>query len=296
MDGIHGTELLVWAAEQAAHPAWEPAWSAVAFLGAPVFFSIALPLLYAFAPSRLALRLTLAFALATATSEWVKAVVDRPRIDPLAFGLAGPLEDPKTYASAAFPSGHVLVALVLWGTVAVHTRSRSVRAVCGLLIVAIAASRLALLRHDLLDIAGGLGIGALLLVLLVRAERSWGDSLAALPRVERAGAWILGALAMQALAGLESTAVVLGVGAGLGAGATLAAERKRRDGPPGLLRGAMRAVLGLGGVAVVRWIAEPGQGWGPAWLLVLYGAAAVWISGILPLFTGGVYERPRASD
>ena len=99
----------------------------------------------------------------------------------------------------------------------------------------------------------------------------------ALPRVERAGLWVLSAVALQVLIGLEVTAVVLGVAAGLGAGATLAAGRRSRDRGPGALRGMARVVLALAGAALVRWWAGPGEGWNPAALFAVYAAAAVWV-------------------
>lgn len=291
MDGVYGVELLRWAAGHAAEPGWVRGWQGIAALGAPIFFSVALPLLHALAPAHQALRLTLAFALSGAVSEWIKDEVGRPRLDPSDFGLPGALEPLNAFGSAAFPSGHVLMAVVLWGSIALHTRSHAVRVGCGLLVLLIGASRIVLLRHDLLDVGGGLVIGGALLALLVGAERAWGFSLAALPRVERAGLWVLAAVGLQVLIGLEVSAVVLGVAAGLGAGATLAAGQSARDRGPGAARGIVRAVLGLAGVALVRVWAEPGQGWGPALLFAVYAAAAVWVAGVVPLFTGGVWER-----
>lgn len=295
MDGIYGEELLRWAAERSADPLWTNIWRAIASLGAPALFAVALPLLFVLGPVRPALRLALAFGLGVVVTEWIKVAVDRARPDPAHFGLAAPLEDFGIYASSAFPSGHALLAVVLWGTLAVHARSGPVRATCILLIALICASRIALLRHDLLDVAGGIVIGTILLVALVRAERAWSASLAELPRIERAGLWVLGAIAAQVIVQLEVTAVVLGVVAGFAASVTLAAERRVRPGPPGPIAGVVRALLAVAGVALVRLWAEPGQGWSTAALFAVYAAAGVWLGAVIPLAFGGVWEKGGAT-
>lgn len=291
MEEITGRQVLEWFARRADTPGWHPIWTVVAALGSPDFFAVALPILFAFAPMRWALRLGLAFAASSALSETLKVLVGRPRLDPTLFGLPGALEDPGVYASAAFPSGHTLMAVVLWGTVAVHVRSKLVRGACLVLIAAIAVSRLALLRHDLLDVGGGLLLGGLLLAILVAAERAWGDALAQLPRVERGALWLLVAIALQAMAGLEITALVLGVGAGVGVGAIAGAGWRRRTERPAIGVGIARAVLAVGGVALIRSFAEPGAGLHPWTLFAIYTGAAVWVAGIVPAVLGGVYER-----
>lgn len=295
MDQIYGVEWLRWAAERSSDPAWTDTWLAIAALGSPAFFAVVLPLVFALAPVRPALRLALAFALAATTSEWIKHLVGRARPDPLDFGLTAPLESAGAYASAAFPSGHAVLAVVLWGMIAVHARSLGVRIACAVLVLVIGASRIVLLRHDLLDVGGGFAIGGVLLVLLVRAEGAWGASLAELPRIERAGSWILGAIVLQVLADLQVTAIVLGVAAGFGAGATLAAGRRVRESAPGVGWGAVRAVLAVGGVAFARALAEPGDGWATSALFTLYMGAGIWVGGLVPLFTGGVWERPASA-
>lgn len=290
MEELAGRQLLALLAARAADPVWNELWRAIAFLGSADFFAVALPVLFAIAPMRWALRLGLAFTASATTSEALKAAIGRPRIDPLEFGLPAGLEDPGAYASHAFPSGHTLMAVVLWGSVAANARSPWLRAACAVLVAAIAFSRLALVRHDLIDVGGGALIGAVLLVLLVWGERAWGDSLARLPRVERAGLWLLAALAAHLAIGLEVTAVVLGVGAGVGVGAIAGAGWKRRTERTSVALAVPRVVLAVAGVAAVRWIAEPGDGFTPTTLFALYFVAAVWVAGLVPAALGGVHE------
>lgn len=289
MEDVVGRQLLEFLADAAANPAWRALWTAVAFLGHADFFAVSMPLLFAWAPTRWSLRLALAFAAAATLSESLKAVFDRARLDPAVFG-APALEDPGVYDNAAFPSGHVLMGVVLWGIVAWRSGSARVRVGCALLVAAIAFSRLALLRHDLLDVAGGLVFGGALLAVLIGLDRALAARLAPLPRVDRASFWILVALILQGAIGLEITGVVLGVGAGLGAGSIAFGGWRRRDRPVPLAGAIVRAVLCVGGVAAAMEIAEPGDGVDPFALFGLYFVAAVWVSGIAPALVGGVYE------
>lgn len=293
MEDVVGRQLLEHLAERAGDPTWRWTWQAIAFLGAADFFAVALPLLFAWAPMRWALRIGLAFAASAATSEALKAAIGRARIDPADFGLVA-LEDPGAYDSAAFPSGHTLMAVVLWGTVAWRSGSTPVRVACAALVAAIGFSRLALLRHDLLDVAGGLVIGGVLLAAIVLADRAWSSALAALPRIDRATLWFLVPLVAQMALGLEVTGVVLGVAAGLGVGAFAAGGWRRRTERLPIGWAILRAVLALAGVALARTLAEPGDGLDPLVLFAIYATAAVWVAGVVPAVAGGVYESESA--
>ena len=289
MEDVVGRQLLEVLAARAEAPVWRSAWRFVAFLGAADFFAVALPLLFAWAPARWSLRIGLAFASSAALSETLKAAIGRARPDPAAFGLP-PLEDPGAYDSAALPSGHTLMAVVLWGTVAWRSGSTAVRVGCGLLVAAIAFSRLALLRHDLLDVGAGLVFGGALLAAIVLVDRAWSDALRRLPRVDRATLWLLVPLVLQMAIGLEVTGVVLGVGAGLGVGVFAFGGWRRRTRPPHVASVIARAVLALAGVAGARAFAEPGEGFAPLVLFGIYFTAAVWVAGVVPALLGGVHE------
>jgi len=289
MEDIVGRQLLEVLAVWAENPIWRRAWQAVAFLGHADFFAISLPLLFALAPARWSLRITLAFTTAATLSETLKAAIGRARLDPTVFGTTA-LEDPGAYDNAAFPSGHVLMAVVLWGIVAWRSGSTLARVLCSGLVAGIAFSRLALLRHDLLDVAGGLVLGGLLLAVLIVTDRRWGASLATLPRVDRATLWLLVPLALQMAIGLEITGLLLGVGAGLGVGTVVGGAFRRRTSRVPILLGFVRAVLTVGGVATAMKIAEPGDGFTPLALFGIYFVAATWVAGLVPALLGGVHE------
>lgn len=109
--------------------------------------------------------LVIVWASGVAISSTIKAIVDKPRPD-----------DPLVFArGAAFPSGHAMGATVVYGALAwLLSRGSSRRhrvilfASAGLLIAAIALSRIALRVHDLADVTAGIGLGIVWLIIAGR--------------------------------------------------------------------------------------------------------------------------------
>jgi hypothetical protein len=295
METIYGESLLRGLAQMADSGVWLGFWRAIAFLGSANFFALALPLLFAAAPARWALRLGSAFAISAGLTELLKASVDRLRPDVLALGLDVPLESAGAFENAAWPSGHTLMAVVLWGWIAWRTRHRAVRAALVLLIAMILFSRLALLRHDLLDVGGGLVIGAILLVALDAVDRLLVPSLGRLPAIEQAGLWLLGGVLLQLAAGLAVTALVLGVGVGLGCGAALASARPALPSRPGPARVVLRFLLGVVLVGLIRKAFDVETS-PEAVLFVAYLFGGFGLSALIPLLTGGVWRGPQAQN
>lgn len=214
---IVGEGLLRQFAAWSEHSAWLLFWSAVSFLGSGRFFTLLLPVVFALQRPPRAMRFASTVLGGAFAAELLKALFARPRLDPMLLGARGPLEDPGLFDNEAFPSGHVLMAVLIWGDLLLR-RSPRARVGAVLLMLSIGMSRLALLRHDLLDVLGGFALGALLLMALWRSE-AWIRRLAGLPWPQLAALWLAGGAA--ALAGLPrvSMAVVLGVWAGAGAAA-----------------------------------------------------------------------------
>jgi len=73
--------------------------------------------------------------------------------------------DPRVGNSFGWPSGHSQIAVTLWGLLAYELKKRWISLSAGLLIVAIAFSRMYLGVHDLGDVISGLLIGLLILIL-----------------------------------------------------------------------------------------------------------------------------------
>jgi len=283
MESIWGTPLLEWFARHTHSTVWVAGWRGVAFLGSATFFVVLLPLALATLRARTGLHFTAAVLVSGVVTEVLKAAIARPRLDPASFG-AGSLEAVGEFGVNAFPSGHVLMAVVVWGWVAAQRPFRGAGWVAGALITLIAASRMALLRHDLLDISAGLGVGALVLVAVRAVERRASEDLWQLPWVEQAGLWTISCGLVQWSVGMASTAVLTGVLAGAGVGTSLLAA-KRAGSEVGLTRRWVRGILALGGVLVARQLASgPMPEWG---LFGVYAAAGLWVALVVPGFLGG---------
>lgn len=286
MDTIWGTGLLEWCASRADDPAWVAGWRAVAFLGSSTFFVVLLPWVLATLRPRLGLPFTAAVLGSGLVTEILKHAVARPRLDPADFG-APVLEAADSFGADAFPSGHALMAVVVWGWIAARRPFPRAGWVAGLVVAAIAASRLALLRHDLLDVVAGLAIGGLLLTLLVGWERLWAADLWELPWVEQAGIWLLVGLGVQAAAGLDSTAILAGVLSGAGVG-TAWLRGTQKGGAVGWGRRFVRGLVALAGVLAVRQVAPDLHGW---MLFGIYAAAGLWVTAVAPRWLGGPIRR-----
>lgn len=294
MDGIVGRSWLEAAARRAQDPGWVEAWGILSELGGASAYALLLPLALALLPRGFALRLVACFASAAWVVEWLKAATLRARPDPAAFGLAGPLEDPGPYLNSAFPSGHVFLATVVWGMVALRSGQRRVALPLALLFVLLmAASRVALLRHDLLDVGAGLVLGALWLALLQWLDRVVVPSWSQLPWVERAGLWLLAGAALGVLAPNDTGRLLAGVLAGAGAGAIAGGAWRHRSTRPGVLLALPRVALAVGAIAACEAWAHPGARGGAATFLAWLLAGAI-AGGLAPALFGGVWSRSGA--
>lgn len=294
MDGTVGQRWLELAARWAQEPEWVEAWGAISALGGASAWALLMPLALALLPRHHALRLVAYFAGAAWVVEWLKAATLRARPDPVAFGLPGPLEDPGAYLNSAFPSGHVFLATVVWGMVALRSGRRAVALpLAGAFVLLMGASRVALLRHDLLDVGGGLLLGALWLGVLHAVDRALLPSWSRLPWVERAGLWLLAGATLGLLAPNPTGVLLAGVLAGAGAGATAGASWRARRTRPGWTLALPRVLLAVATIAACEAWAPPGARAATttfaAWLV-----AGLLAGGLLPAWLGGVWVGPGA--
>lgn len=292
---VYGENLLRFMAQMSVHGWWLGFWKAVAFLGDAAFFTLALPLVHATMPWPRALRLTAVFGVASFSSEWIKAVTVRPRPDPSAFGLDQGLEHFGEFESHAFPSGHAMSSSASWGWFGFRQPRRWLRVAVVILVLLISISRLALLRHDLLDVGAGLLLGVLVLFAMLGVDRWLTPHLARLPWAAQSTLWLLTGGVLAALAGIHSGHVIAGVVSGLGAGACWAGGRERTRRPE-VRVSALRFVLGLLGAVVVRGVGVAFLAEASFLQFGLYFVAGFWVSGILPVLTGGAFvDQPGSS-
>ncbi len=144
-----------------------PVMKAITALGYTWFFFLVLPLLYWTWDKNAATRVMTAVIFSGLVTFFLKDLFEDAR-PPRSFWLAG--ESPTSYG---LPSGHTLMAIVFWFSVALELKHSWFTRLAFLLVILIPLSRLYLGVHDLEDIIGGAIAGVVTLVFFrfaVRAE------------------------------------------------------------------------------------------------------------------------------
>lgn len=293
----------------------------VTFLGDSEFYLLAFPLLYWSVHRRIGLQLGVILLLSASLNAVLKLVFHTARPSFLEPAL-GVVEE----HSYGLPSGHSQNAMALWGLLAVELRRPAARVACGVLVLALAWSRLQLGVHFPIDTVVGLTVGAVLLAAYVRWRgpvTAWLTDQPPLRRVGAALAASLGLLALAVLArlalagstvpadwvgvdptdppfSLESAVVATAALFGIVAGSILVHERGgfRTDGS--WWQRALRYPVGLVGVAVL-WLGLGDDPTGDdlvalAVRWVQYGLIGVWIGGLAPLLFVALRLAPRGHD
>ena len=80
-----------------------------------------------------------------------------------------------------FPSGHAQLAVVTWGALAIFAGTRAAALGAAVIIIGICLSRLYLGVHDIEDVAGGLTLGVLGLLLFARYREALTERWTSLP-------------------------------------------------------------------------------------------------------------------
>jgi undecaprenyl-diphosphatase len=163
---------------QSIHNRWtDPLMKAITYLGAwwllAGVVAVAFLLFLCAGMARTGIILVLVFGLAMLLGESVKRGVSRPRPD-----VANPLVQEKD-ANRSFPSGHALLSMMVYGSIAValgrrsHHRSTKAFLAAGtaLLVLVIGFSRLYLCSHFVTDVLGGWLAGGALLLLFTWADQ-----------------------------------------------------------------------------------------------------------------------------
>ncbi len=130
-----------------------PIFSFFSWLGYSKFFFFSLPLLYWTWNKKSATRLAVILAVGALITFFLKDLFKDPR-PPAEYWMPG--QDLETYG---LPSGHTLIAIVFWMTLAAEVGRRWVTLVCCVIVAGIAFSRLYLGVHDVEDILGGAMLG-----------------------------------------------------------------------------------------------------------------------------------------
>jgi membrane-associated phospholipid phosphatase len=231
----------IYAIQQFASPALDTFFQLVTELGSSEVYIALLLTLYLAVDARLGQRVGSYVLFGFYLNFHLKGLVGTGRpflIDPAVARTA----DAIPTSGPGFPSGHAQLALTFWGYTAWWLKRRWFWVLAVLVIALISFSRLYLGMHFMVDVVGGLAIGALYTFVLAFADPVW-DSLRSFPRVLRALAGILVPLVLLLLfppPGLEVDLIMGGLAAFLSAPLLL-----RYTPPTVLWRRLVAALLGL---------------------------------------------------
>ena len=149
------------------HEALTLVFKAFTALGYTEFFLAALPLLYWCWNRDSANRVAILTLLAGMLTLFLKDWFQDPR-PPAELAVAGTRPD-----SYGLPSGHTMMAIVFWGSLAREVGKRWFSIGASIMILGIISSRLYLAVHDIEDVLIGAVIGIGLLGLLIMKRRNW---------------------------------------------------------------------------------------------------------------------------
>ena len=223
--------------------------------GSDLFYISVLALVYWTMNRHLGVRLIFALLIGAVLTMWLKEVFHRPR----PFMVSEEVMPLFPAGSFGLPSGHVLMAVVVWGYVAAHLNRAFVYGVVAIYIVLMGWSRLYAGVHYPQDVLAGLAIGLVVLWLY----RTFSERIAAawlrLNAPLRAIIFVLAGIAIalvlvQDEAGLAFAGLLIGIGLGLELEARtgrFSAQTTVRQGVLRYLPGIMLTILLLLGLRVI---------------------------------------------
>lgn len=212
-----GTEVILWV-QSFSNPFLDALLTAATLLGEEEFYLVFLPLIYWCLNKRTGMRLAYAFLLSAYLNSFLKDLFSIPRPD-----------DPRIRflrqeTSPSFPSGHAQGTTVLWGYLATQWRNRMFWAIAMVLILLTSLSRVYLGVHFPQDLVGGITIGVLYLLVFNWVTAKWGEKLAQLPLIAKAGLSVLFPTALLIAHPTKDVAMTMGALAGMGLGFLLEGE------------------------------------------------------------------------
>jgi hypothetical protein len=146
----------------------EPVMEFLSFFGREDFFLLVLPAIYWCFSPRLGLKIAIVFLISAGTNTIFKLLCHAPR----PYWLDSRIEMLSREKSFGMPSGHAQVAITVWGLLAAARRKPAAWVAALILTGAIGFSRIYLGVHFISDVVVGLMLGAAILLICLRFERT----------------------------------------------------------------------------------------------------------------------------
>ena len=211
--------------------------TAVTFLGSSLFLYFFMPILYWCWHKRSAAYLIILTILAAYTNHVIKGIFawERPPVDLWLIPVGG----------YSFPSGHAMMAAVIWGYLAYSIRNRYFTILTITLILLIAFSRVYLGVHYPQDVIAGLAIGILFLHIFKWSLKWMQRSLSRINDIIKAVLLIVLSVLFSFLSPSIAVAGGMGLLAGIGSGFLLEPHLADFDSRGNLLSMIIKPILGM---------------------------------------------------
>lgn len=297
-----GLDLILWI-QSWRTPLVETLGIMLASLGSENFYILILPVIYWCIDASLGRHLSLFVLLSLWVNSALKVSLKRPR----PYMVSTDINVPKGAVDIGYglPSGHAQTAVTLWGAVAVELKRRWLTIVIAVYVALVSVSRLLIGVHYLQDVAAGLLVGGVLLILYAWSEKSFGNWFKTQPLALQIGLVVMVAAAMLAIhpglipismppnvpyplslddllsPSVTPAAVVLGAGIGF----ILEYRYLRFDASGEAWKRLLRFLLGIVGVLILRLgLGSLFANLEPVWAfrLIRYALIGFWIGYLAP--------------
>lgn len=260
--------------QSSANPALTAFFHALTFFGDEMFYLLLFPALYwtwRKGPMR---RLVVLFLPSLMLTLMLKELVAIPRPAGVALISAD---------GYSFPSGHALGATLVWGYLALEVHRRAFRIGAVLLVALISLSRVYLGVHWPADVAGGVAIGALLLVAFRSIERPASAAFRRMHSAECALILLAACIAAVAVLPQRGMMIISGLFGGMGIG-MIVEDRWIHFLPGGCPKAKVgRILLGTAGTLSLWAGLKHALPETPVFLMLRYALTGGWMMGLAPV-------------
>ena len=247
-----GLDVVIWL-QSHGNPALDNIAQALHWMGYAGFFLAVMPLIYWSVDKWLGIKLVLALLLAAALNNAIKSVLQEPRPYQISRDVSLLLD----HYGYGFPSGHTMVAVVVWGLLALEVKRWQALAIAAVYVLIMGWSRMYLGVHYPHDLIGGIVFGLILLYVLYHTLDWLLYQVRRLPvRAVIAAFILIGMWSIIFLYDIDEGAAAAGFVWGAGAGLLIERRRIRFStaGPPG--QRIVRYAIGVTLVGSMFWLME----------------------------------------